>query len=100
MSSRLNSDCNEMAGDLTWFFRFSIESVVRITGITAYMLFRSPILGATALSIVVPLVVAVINKLYVEQGTHEELVSLASTLSCSPSHKGVYSRMVEPEKPV
>jgi hypothetical protein len=98
LSSRLNSDCGEMAGDLvsceltllrfimliifhrnrcdalvilshyctfaglffpyftlgalfvrqTWFFRFSIESVVRITGITAYMLLRSPKLGGTS----------------------------------------------------
>ena len=30
--SRLTSDCGEMAGDLTWFFRFSVEAVVRITG--------------------------------------------------------------------
>jgi len=62
LASRLNSDCSEMAGDLTWFFRFSIESVVRITGITTYMLIRSPLLGACALSIVPA--VAVINKLY------------------------------------
>ena len=100
LSSRLNSDCGEMAGDLvsceltllrfimliihffhrnrcdalvilshyftfaglsfpyfilgaifvrqTWFFRFSIESVVRITGITTYMLLRSPKLGGTS----------------------------------------------------
>ena len=39
LSSRLNNDCSEMAGDLTWFFRFSIESMVRISGIAAYMLF-------------------------------------------------------------
>lgn len=62
LTSRLNSDCSEMAGDLTWFFRFSIESVVRITGITAYMLIRSPVLGACALSIIPA--VAVINKFY------------------------------------
>jgi ABC-type multidrug transport system fused ATPase/permease subunit len=62
LASRLNSDCGEMAGDLTWFFRFSIESVVRITGITAYMLIRSPRLGACALSILP--VVAVVNKYY------------------------------------
>ena len=30
--SRLTSDCGEMAGDLTWFFRFSVEAMVRITG--------------------------------------------------------------------
>ena len=46
----------------TWFFRFSIESVVRITGITAYMILRSPKLGACAISIVP--VVAVVNKYY------------------------------------
>eukprot|EP00980_Cylindrotheca_fusiformis_P031128 scaffold25855_cov132-Cylindrotheca_fusiformis.AAC.1 len=62
LASRLNSDCGEMAGDLTWFFRFSIESVVRITGITTYMLVRSPRLGACALSIIP--IVAVVNKYY------------------------------------
>lgn len=62
LSSRLNSDCSEMAGDLTWFFRFSIESLVRITGITTYMMVRSYRLGLCALSIVP--VVALINKLY------------------------------------
>jgi ABC-type multidrug transport system fused ATPase/permease subunit len=51
-----------MAGDLTWFFRFSIESVVRIVGITAYMLWRSPILAGCALCIIP--VVATINKFY------------------------------------
>ncbi len=30
--SRLTSDCGEMAGDLTWFFRFSVEAIVRIFG--------------------------------------------------------------------
>lgn len=62
LASRLNSDCGEMSGDLTWFFRFSIESVVRIVSIVSYMLWRSPRLGACAIS-VVP-VVAVINKKY------------------------------------
>jgi ATP-binding cassette subfamily B (MDR/TAP) protein 9 len=62
LSSRLTSDCGMMASDLTWFFRFSIESVVRITGITTYMFIRSPKLGAVALSIV-PLIAAV-NKVY------------------------------------
>ncbi|KAI2508031.1 hypothetical protein MHU86_6438 [Fragilaria crotonensis] len=62
LSSRLTSDCGEMAGDLTWFFRFSIESVVRITGIATYMLVRCPTLGGCALAIVP--VVAVVNKLY------------------------------------
>ena len=62
LASRLSSDCGEMSGDLTWFFRFSIESVVRITGITVYMLIRCPILGGCALSIVP--VVAIVNKVY------------------------------------
>jgi ATP-binding cassette, subfamily B (MDR/TAP), member 8 len=62
LASRLNSDCSEMAGDLTWFFRFSIESVVRIVGITSYMLWRSPFLAGCALCIIP--VVATINKFY------------------------------------
>jgi ABC-type multidrug transport system fused ATPase/permease subunit len=62
LSSRLNSDCSEMAGDLTWFFRFSIESIVRITGITIYMIVRCPILGGCAISIIPA--VATINKFY------------------------------------
>ena len=62
LSSRLTSDCGEMSSDLTWFFRFSVESVVRISGIVTYMLVRSPTLGACAVS-VVP-VVGVLNKLY------------------------------------
>ena len=48
--------------DLTWFFRFSIESIVRISGITAYMMIRCPRLGGCALSIIP--VVAVVNKYY------------------------------------
>ena len=62
LASRLNSDCGEMAGDLTWFFRFSIESIVRITGIVSYMLIRCPILGSCAITIIP--VVALVNKLY------------------------------------
>jgi hypothetical protein len=52
LASRLNSDCGEMGYDLTWFFRFSIESVVRIVSIVSYMLWRSPRLGACAISVV------------------------------------------------
>jgi ABC-type multidrug transport system fused ATPase/permease subunit len=62
LSSRLSSDCGEMAGDLTWFMRFALESVVRITGITVYMIVRCPMLGGCALCIVP--VVAVVNKTY------------------------------------
>lgn len=52
LASRLNSDCGEMAGDLTWFFRFSIESVVRIFGIVLYMFLRAPKLAVCAVSVV------------------------------------------------
>ena len=62
LTSRLTSDCGEMAGDLTWFFRFSIESVVRIIGVVTYMMVRSPTLGLCAVSIVP--VVGEINKKY------------------------------------
>lgn len=64
LTSRLTADCGELSGDLTWFFRFSIESVVRITGITTYMLVRSPKLGAVTLSIVP--IIAAVNKVYGE----------------------------------
>lgn len=60
--SRLSSDCGEMAGDLTWFFRFSVEAVVRITGIATYMIVRSPYLGLCTIGIVP--VVGIINKLF------------------------------------
>jgi ABC-type multidrug transport system fused ATPase/permease subunit len=40
----------------------SIEAVVQITGITAYMLIRCPRLGACALSIIP--IVAIVNKYY------------------------------------
>ena len=33
VTSRLTADCAEMANDLTWVFRFSIEAIVRIAGI-------------------------------------------------------------------
>lgn len=60
--SRLAADCGEMAADLTWFFRFSVEACVRIVGISVYMIYRSPFLGLVTIG-VVP-VVGVINKLY------------------------------------
>lgn len=62
LSSRLNSDCGNMASDLTWFFRFSIESVVRIFGIVLYMCLRAPKLAACAISVVPA--VAIVNKFY------------------------------------
>lgn len=51
-----------LTSGLFLYYTYSIESVVRISGITAYMLIRSPLLGACALSIVP--VVAVVNKKY------------------------------------
>lgn len=60
--SRLTADCGEMAGDLTWFFRFSVEACVRIVGISVYMIYRSPFLGLVTVGIVP--IVGVINKLY------------------------------------
>jgi hypothetical protein len=62
LASRLSADCSEMAGDLTWFFRFSIESTVRICGIAIYMVVRSPLLAAACFAIGGP--VAIINKYY------------------------------------
>lgn len=60
--SRLSADCGSMSGDLTWFFRFSIEATVRVVVIVAYMFFRCPKLAATACS-VIP-IVAFLNKVY------------------------------------
>jgi len=62
ISSRLTSDCAEMANDLTWVFRFSIEAIVRIGGIGGYMFYRCWRLALVACS-VIP-VVAVINRFY------------------------------------
>lgn len=90
LASRLSSDCGEMGGDLTWFFRFSIESVVRITGIVTYMLIRSPKLGLCTIS-AMP-IVASVNKMYgdwLNQNAIEVQTALAEansvaqeTLSC------------------
>eukprot|EP00814_Leptocylindrus_danicus_P006253 CAMPEP_0116030176 /NCGR_PEP_ID=MMETSP0321-20121206/16685_1 /TAXON_ID=163516 /ORGANISM="Leptocylindrus danicus var. danicus, Strain B650" /LENGTH=868 /DNA_ID=CAMNT_0003504905 /DNA_START=33 /DNA_END=2639 /DNA_ORIENTATION=- len=60
--SRLSADCGSMAGDLTWFFRFSIEATVRVVVIIVYMFYRCPKLAATACS-VIPLI-ALLNKAY------------------------------------
>ena len=39
-SRRLTCDLAEMANDLTWVFRFTIEALVRIGGISGYMFYR------------------------------------------------------------
>lgn len=41
LQSRLNADTAEMANDLSWVFRFSIEAGVRISGVLGYMFFAS-----------------------------------------------------------
>eukprot|EP00571_Detonula_confervacea_P005111 CAMPEP_0172324904 /NCGR_PEP_ID=MMETSP1058-20130122/52602_1 /TAXON_ID=83371 /ORGANISM="Detonula confervacea, Strain CCMP 353" /LENGTH=648 /DNA_ID=CAMNT_0013041319 /DNA_START=155 /DNA_END=2101 /DNA_ORIENTATION=+ len=82
--SRLTSDCGEMAGDLTWFFRFSVEAMVRITGISIYMIMRSPLLGACTLAIVP--VVGILNKFYGDWlGKNAEGIqnALAGATSCA-----------------
>jgi ABC-type multidrug transport system fused ATPase/permease subunit len=37
LNSRLTADTGEMANDLTWVFRFTIEALIRIGGIVGYM---------------------------------------------------------------
>ena len=58
----LSLNCDKVAGDLTWFFRFSIELVVQIMGVAAYMLWRCLVLGRCVLSIIPFL--AVLNKVH------------------------------------
>eukprot|EP00928_Gymnodinium_smaydae_P030963 TRINITY_DN22880_c0_g1_i1.p1 TRINITY_DN22880_c0_g1~~TRINITY_DN22880_c0_g1_i1.p1 ORF type:complete len:790 (+),score=89.70 TRINITY_DN22880_c0_g1_i1:89-2458(+) len=41
LMSRLTSDTTEMSSDISFVFRFSIESCVRITGVAGYMFFSS-----------------------------------------------------------
>ena len=52
LSSRLTSDTQEMSSDLTWVFRFTIEALVRIGGIAAYMLWAEWRLALVAFAIV------------------------------------------------
>ena len=86
--SRLTSDCGEMAGDLTWFFRFSIEALVRITGISIYMIIRSPALGGCTLAIVP--VVGIINKVYGDWlGKNAEKVQTALAKSTACAHESL-----------
>ncbi len=50
--SRLTSDCSTLASDLTWVFRWSLEAVVRASGISAYVFVASPRLGLLAWALV------------------------------------------------
>ena len=45
VSSRLTSDCTEIASDLSWVFRNSTEAVVRVFGIAAYLCYQNFYLG-------------------------------------------------------
>mmetsp|Transcript_14082 Transcript_14082/g.20196 ORF Transcript_14082/g.20196 Transcript_14082/m.20196 type:complete len:570 (+) Transcript_14082:2-1711(+) len=62
LTSRLNADCGQMASDLTWVFRFSIEAIVRVAIIVAYLLVQSPQLGGITISIIP--IIALINQRY------------------------------------
>jgi len=62
ITSRLTSDTAEMANDLTWVFRFSLEALVRIGGTISYMLVRSWRLGLLAIAIVP--ITAIVNRYY------------------------------------
>ncbi|KAJ8612254.1 hypothetical protein CTAYLR_002898 [Chrysophaeum taylorii] len=54
LASRLVADTAEMGNDLTWVFRWSIESAVRISGIVAYMFYRDWRLACVAVAVVPP----------------------------------------------
>eukprot|EP00976_Prorocentrum_cordatum_P082893 1185018-Prorocentrum_minimum.AAC.3 len=60
--SRLTSDIGEMANDLTWVFRWSLEAVVRVGGISIYLFWVSWQLALLAW-IVAP-IIAIINRFY------------------------------------
>ena len=62
ITSRLTADTAEMANDLTWVFRFTIEALVRIGGIMVYMFIRSWQLALLACS-AIP-ITAIINRIY------------------------------------
>ena len=70
ITSRLTTDCAEMANDLTSVFRFTIESLVRIGGIIAYMFVRSWRLGLLALG-VIP-ITSMINRIYAKFMHHNQ----------------------------
>eukprot|EP00854_Cymbomonas_tetramitiformis_P009364 gene9364-11099_t len=60
--SRLTSDCGEMANDLTWVFRWSLEAIVRLSGISIYLFFVSWKIALVTWSLVP--VIAWINSVY------------------------------------
>ena len=64
ISSRLTSDCTEIASDLSWVFRNITEAIVRVGGIAVYLCVQNLRLGLLACAII-PLT-AVANKVYGE----------------------------------
>ena len=84
LSSRLSSDTGEMSGDLTWVFRFTIEALVRIGGIAAYMLYYEWRLALVAFG-VVP-ICSVVGKKYgdwLHANAKEVQASLATSNSAA-----------------
>ena len=79
ITSRLTSDTAEMANDLTWVFRFSLEALVRIGGTMAYMLVRSWRLGLLSVAIVP--ITAIVNRYYA-RFLRENQKSVRSLLEC------------------
>lgn len=67
LASRLSSDCNQLSSDLTWVFRFTLEAVVRVVGVTAYLFWAQWQLGLIAV-VLVP-VFSYASKIY-GAGTH------------------------------
>jgi ATP-binding cassette subfamily B (MDR/TAP) protein 9 len=48
VASMLSSDCGEIASDLSWVFRNCVECVVRVLGVSAYLVWLDYRLGALA----------------------------------------------------
>ena len=55
LTSRISSDTSEMSNNLTYVFRWTLEAVVRISGIVIYMFLREWRL-ALAACIAIPIV--------------------------------------------
>jgi len=62
VTSMLSSDCGEIASDLSWVFRNCVECVVRVAGVSAYLVWLDYRIGALAM-VAVP-VSAVANHFY------------------------------------
>eukprot|EP01062_Namystynia_karyoxenos_P082607 TRINITY_DN9332_c0_g1_i1.p1 TRINITY_DN9332_c0_g1~~TRINITY_DN9332_c0_g1_i1.p1 ORF type:complete len:869 (+),score=226.90 TRINITY_DN9332_c0_g1_i1:87-2609(+) len=62
LASRLQADTQEMASDLTWVFRWTIEALARIFGVCVYMFIREWRLALLTLG-AIP-ICSVVNKLY------------------------------------